>query len=173
MQGGEIGVLRNPDITRHKGSVHDRKIVARRGEQVAIGIAQAGGGGGIGAIHHRAIKPAAHIVGGGGRFAGNAGEWIDYRAGHADRTTEHRITTGHGDIDVVDPIGEGQVNVVVNELAPGIHHAGESLFVGGGAIAINHHIADRAGVGQIRAQGRDAVTEMGRAQAAEVGAEGI
>ena len=74
---------------------------------------------------------------------------------------------------MVNPIGEGQVDVVVNELAPGIHHPREPFFVGGGAIAINYQIANRAGVGQVAAQGRDAIAEMGRAQAAEVSAKSV
>ena len=173
LQGGEVGIFRNPDIPGQVGTIDDRQVIALRGQQIPARAAQTGGGGRIRAVDHRAVDPARHVIGGGGRTAGDTGQRVDDRTGHRDRAAQRGIAGRHGDVDVGDVVGQRQVDVVVDELTPGVHHPGQSLGIRGLGIAGDHQIADRAGVGQVGAKRRDPIAELGRADPGEGGTDDI
>ena len=152
LQGGEVRILLNPDISGHVGTIDDRQVIALRGQQITARAAQTGGSGRIRAIDHRAVDPARHVIDGGGRTAGDAGQRVDDRAGHRDRTAQRGVAVRNRDVDVGDVVRQGEVDVVVDELTPGVHHPGQSLGIRGLGIAGDHQIADRAGVGQVGAK---------------------
>ena len=173
LQGGEVGIFPNPDISGHVGTIDDRQVIALRGQQITARTAQTGSGGRIRAIDHRAVDPARHVIGGGGRTAGDTGQRVDDRTGHRDRTAQHGVAVRNRDVDVGDVVRQGEVDVVVDELTPGVHHPGQSLGIRGLGIAGDHQIADRAGVGQVGAKRRDPIAELGRADPGEGGTDDI
>ena len=152
VQCRQIGILLSPDVSRRVGAVDDRKVVSLRGEQATVGTAQRGGGRRVRAVDHRGVQPAGDVVDRGRGLSVDPGRRVDHRPGQRYRSAQRGIACGHGDVDVGDLVGEGQVDVMVDELSPGVHHPGEALGVGDLGVPIDHQVADGAGIGQVGAQ---------------------
>ena len=142
---GELDVFVRADVAGEEvaGRVH-RQHVAGAGVQLAAGErAQAVGRRLVGAVDHRAVDPGGDLVDllawvgcarAGGGVVSRAGEVDDLRAGAGG--IEVRVAGGDGNIGL-DGAGRGrlgEIDVVVEELAPDID-IGRELAVAGGIVA--------------------------------------
>ena len=135
---------------------------------MAVRLAQAGRRSGVRPVDHRGIEPA------GDRIRRRAGRRIDDRPRHGDHRAvrEEGIARRHRDVDV-GRAGPGQIQVVIDELAPGIHHPGDALRVRHRRIALpDDHIADHPRVRPAH-EGRDPVGEAHDPETEKPGAGGI
>jgi hypothetical protein len=162
--------------------VEGHEIAGAGFEESADKGAEGGGAGRIGAVDHGAVDEGGDVVlllarvggaGAGGGVEGGAGEIDDLRAGGVG--VEVRITGGDGDVEDFGSSGSGEVEIVVEELAPGIdeggHVAGVGVFAGGSVGGDG--VADGAGAGARRPRGgRDAVGVCGGGFAEEVYVDG-
>src|SRR5262249_11972583 len=119
----------------------DHPVLPRAGLQPAALVRPQGvGDGGVGAVDHRGVQPGGDVVGLLARVAGPGGgvrvelgavEGDDLGAGAA--RVEVRVAGGHGDVGGLRLGARGvgrQVQVVVDELAPGVDPVGQEAAVG-------------------------------------------
>ena len=120
----QVRVLAHAGVAGSEAAIGDGQVVAGRGQHVAIRAAQAGSGCGVRTVDLAGVQPSGDIVDGGGGLAVVPGGTVDHRAGHADGgRAEVGVAGGNGNVDMGFAIRLHQVQVVVHELAPGIHHA--------------------------------------------------
>ena len=181
VQGGQLDVLVGPHVAGEEvaGGVGGREVAGAGLELAAGEGAQAGSGGGVGAVDHRAVEPGGDLVDllagvaracAGGGVVARAVERDRLRAGAGG--VERRVAGGNRDVErfAVGRGRFGQVEVVVDELAPGVDVGGELAVVGGFVAGlVDEGVADFAGAWAVGAGGgRDAVGVGGVGDAEEL-----
>src|SRR5438445_4399669 len=131
--------------------------VAAAGFKLATGErAQGGGAGGVAAVDHRAVDPGGDGIGLlAGMVGAGAGSGVVLGAVEIDELgagagwIEKRIASGDSDIKWIGGRAvDGQIDVVIDELAPGIDECGEVAVVGGSVgVGGGDGVADGAGAG--------------------------
>ena len=133
---------------------------------MSAAAAQRSGDGGGRAVDLRAVEPTRDGI------DGEPALFIHHGAGHGDArpVAENRVAVRHLDIDRTLPILGRKVEIVVEELAPGVHHAGKVLRHRDRRVALaDHDVRDHARVEVGEAQ-TVVADEVGRAETNEVGA---
>ena len=176
LQCGQRRVFLRAHVAGGKRAIGvDRQIVADRRLHVAVRRAQAVGGSLVGPVDHGGVEPTSDGIDRCCGLAIVACGGIDDRACQRDRGAIGviGITVRYRDVDMGDTVGSAQVEVMVEELPPGIHQSGQSLGVGNVGVPLtDDDVADHPGIGAI-AHGVDAIGEVGGADARKVGARGV
>ena len=149
LQRGQRGVLLRPHIPRQRPALGEGQVVAGRNRHLAARPAQRGRDRGVRPIHDGAIQPSGVAVEE-LRRGGDAGAGGHHAAGDQDGAAggERRVAGGHHDVDMGDAVGRRPGQVMVDELAPGIHHPRQPLVVRDGGIALaRDQVGDAARVG--------------------------
>jgi len=172
LQRGQRRVFLRPYVSGEKCAVVDWQIVAVRRLHVTVGEAKAVAGGLIRTIDHRGVEPTGDGIDRSRRCAVVPSRRIDDGAGHRDdrAVRKNRISRRHGYVDMRRTVAQCEIEIVIDELTPRVHVGRESFGVGHRRVALaDDDIADRARIGAV-SHGVDAVREVRRSDAGEVGA---
>jgi hypothetical protein len=129
LQRRQIRVLLRPHVAGRKGralrAIDDGQVVALRHLHMTVGGPQARCGGGVRSVYLRSVQPARDRVDSGCRFPGNTGRRIDGypRQRNAAAGRQKLIILRDGDRDISGCSALLQIQIVIDELAPRIHHA--------------------------------------------------
>jgi hypothetical protein len=128
------------------------------------------------AVDHRGVEPGSVGVDGRGRIGRiGAGRGIDDGTGDGnDRSyDENWVARGHDNVDVVDAVSASERQVVIDELAPGVHERGHAFGVRHVRVSgADHEVADGTRIVAAERDG-NAVGKMGIADAPELSAGSV